>query len=148
MENRFFESMNINFVCTKTWILQDVPHQIWEAQTSDWNSNTLITRFFHNKFLFYANNGLRCYLSYLSPDFIAAAFTIIGLALFITGLYFLVRRKKYPLLTILIAAPMSPLLSVPKQATNQAAIIYGAILSVILFGVFETITGLKILFRR
>jgi len=118
--------MNINFFCTKAWILGDVPHQVWEAQTADPNANVLMTRFLHNKLSLYSNNFARCYLSYLSPDFINAAFTIVGLILFLAGIYFLVVKKNWRILTILLLAPLFPLFSFPESKLIQGVILYSA----------------------
>lgn len=132
--------MNINFVCIKDGILQDVPHQLWEATTADGHSaNVLVTRFLHNKLLFYSNNFFRCYLSYLSPDFVTTAFSIIGLVFFLAGVYFLVRRRIWILLVILLLAPLSPLFSFPKNNLVQGLILYSVLLLVILFGLYHSL---------
>ncbi|MBI3558884.1 hypothetical protein HY085_00650 [Candidatus Gottesmanbacteria bacterium] len=128
--------MNINFVCNYSWILGDVPHQIWEAQTADGSANTLLTRFFHNKLAFYLNNFARCYFSYLSPDFLTKAFTLIGLILFIVGLYFAISQRKHLLLILICLAPIFALLDIPS-------VLYVIQSLVILSGAYEIIKFIR-----
>lgn len=79
------------FSCTYQAIVADVPHQLWEAITSDGAGSTpiLVTRMLHNKPLFYAINFARCYFHYLSPHFLSqnlGAILTIGIIL---GVYYL-----------------------------------------------------------
>lgn len=128
--------MNINFVCAKDWILGDVPHQIWEAVTADGTANVLLTRFLHNKLLFYSNNFFRCYFSYLSFDFITAGFSIVGLAFFLYGIYSLISRKKWIFLFFVAIAPLFPLLQIPSDVKYRGMFLYGILGAVILCGLY------------
>jgi hypothetical protein len=80
--------------CTHLAITTDVPLQLWEAITTDGESNTPIwlTRTLHNKPLFFILNYLRCYFHYLSPHFLnqmlGSQFTII----LIIALYLIWKR--------------------------------------------------------
>lgn len=130
--------MNINFLCTKDWIFRDVPLQMWEATTADGVGATVwLTRFLHNKPLFYLNNFLRCYLSYLSFDFLAKTLSILGLALFIFGLYQAIRLKKYFLISIVLISPIFPLLGLPDGNVYQGILLYGSQAILILFGLLQ-----------
>ncbi len=129
--------MNFNFFCTRSWIAQDLPHQIWEAQTADGHVAPFITRFLHNKVFFLFNNYLRCYLTYLSPDYVVSMVTIIGLVLFLVGLYFLVSKKNYLLLGFILLAPLFPVLEIPKDKNYQGIILLTSLLSTICYGVFS-----------
>lgn len=61
------------FTCTHIAVLSDVPHQLWEAITTDGPGGTPLwmTRMLHNKPLFYLLNYARCYFHYLSPHFVS-----------------------------------------------------------------------------
>lgn len=131
-----YEVTNIvSFSCDIGHIRNDLPHQLWEATTADGNANTLVTRFFHNTPAFYANDLLKCYLSYLSPDFLNQTFTIFGLILFGLGLWYLVIRRRWLILTILLLAPISPLFDLPGSGLAQTIILYGAESLVMFFGI-------------
>ncbi len=81
------------FSCTHNGILNDVPHQLWEAISSDGGGTPLlVTRVLHNKPLFFAVNYLRCYFHYLSPHFFAQQFGP-GVALIIVALIFILWRQ-------------------------------------------------------
>lgn len=127
--------MIFDFSCDIGHIKNDVPHQLWEAISADGNANTLVTRFLHNTPSFYANNLLRCYLSYLSPDFINQTFTILGLILFGLGLWYLIINKKWLILIWLLAAPLSPLFDIPNNGLFQTIILYSVLVLVMIFGV-------------
>ena len=138
--------MNFDFSCNIGHIKLDLPHQMWEAISADGNANTLVTRFFHNTPSFYANNLLRCYLSYFSPEFINQVFGLVGLGLFGLGLWILIAGKRRGLLILILLAPLSPLLELPRSNKFQGIIIYGAILVVIFFGIkslWKNFSGLK-----
>lgn len=127
--------MIFNFSCDIGHIRNDVPHQLWEATSADGNANTLLTRFLHNTPSFYANNFLRCYLSYLSPDFLNQTFTILGLILFCLGLWYLVVHKKLIVISLLLFAPLSPLFDIPSNGLFQTIILYSVLVLVMIFGV-------------
>jgi hypothetical protein len=92
--------------CTIAWISQDLPHQVWEAQAADgMGAYTWLTRFLHNKIMFWGSNLARCYVSYLSPDYIAKKFTLVGLAVFLVTIWWLVSRKKYKWLALIFLIP-------------------------------------------
>lgn len=61
------------FSCTHLAIVTDVPHQLWEAITTDGPGGTplWLTRAVHNKPLFFFLNYARCYFHYLSPKFLS-----------------------------------------------------------------------------
>ncbi|MBI4099903.1 hypothetical protein HY440_02750 [Candidatus Microgenomates bacterium] len=127
--------MIFDFSCDIGHIRNDIPHQLWEATTADGNANTLVTRFFHNTPSFYANNFLKCYLSYLSPDFLSQTFTIFGLVLFGLGLWYLLIRRKWFILALLFLAPIFPLFDFPSNGLAQTIILYGTEGLVMLYGV-------------
>lgn len=141
--------MNIDFVCNKTWIFGDVWHQIWEAQTADGLRVPLeVTRLLHNKFFFYANNFSRCYFFYLSPDFVAAAFTIVGLLFFLIGLWYLVIEKKWFVLILLLSAPLLPLFEIPREKIQQGIVLYFIEGAIVVFGVYRLLLILGRRLRR
>lgn len=135
--------MNFDYSCDIGHIKLDVPHQIWEAVTSDGNANTLVTRFFHSSPSFYINNLTNCYLSYLSPDFLNQKLTILGLALFSLGLWHLIVNKKWRILAVILVAPLSPLFDFPASGPSQTAILYIAYGVLIFFGTINLFSWLK-----
>lgn len=146
MGSQFLKYMNINFdfTCTRAWIDGDVPLQIWEAISADGHDIPIfIVRLFHNKPVIYGTNFLRCYSSYLSPDFITRTFTIIGLVLYLIGLYGLVAKNKKLFLAALILAPLFPLMLPFENRTISGVIIYGALLFVIAYGIYFLSKSLK-----
>src|SRR3989338_5374862 len=141
-----FASMNFNFLCTKDWILGDVPLQLWEATPAYGpTANALLTRFLHNKPMFYLDNFLRCYLSYLSADFLVKAFSLLGLGLFIFGVYQAIRQRRKWLLSIVLMTPLFPLFQFPAANLAQGVLLYGSQLALILFGLQQLI---KILIQK
>lgn len=126
--------MIFDFSCDLGHIQNDVPHQLWEAISADSGSPLWLTRLLHNKPLFYANNFLKCYLSYLSPDFLNKTFSLLGLILFGLGLWHLVTNKRWVVLTILLLAPLSPLFDQPPSGLAQTIILYSAEILVMLYG--------------
>lgn len=140
--------MSFDFSCDIGHIKLDVPHQIWEAVTSDGNANTIVTRFFHNTPSFYVNNLVNCYVSYLSPDFLNQRLTIFGLLLVILGLWHIVINRKWRILGAILVAPLSPLFDVPESGQAQTAILYVAYGVLIFFGTINLLTWLKERFHR
>jgi len=127
--------MNTNLFCSISWVIRDVPLQIWEAETVGGHAGPVIlTRLFHNKILFYLNNLSRCYLSYLSPDFIFNCVTIIGALLVYIGIYFLVRQKKYLLILIFLSGPLFPLLEITNNSEFRMAVLLADFIFVAIFG--------------
>lgn len=135
MVNQFLTSMNTDFFCTASRISRDLPHQIWEAQTADGIVNPLITRFFHNKLFFYLNNYLRCYLSYLSLDYIANVITFAGMVLYVFGIWHLVSRKSKWIVVILLT-PLFPLLEWPRLAGWRVGLYYFGLISMTACGFY------------
>lgn len=129
--------MNFNFTCIGSRIKIDLPGQIWEAQTYDPSGQTFLTRAFHNKASFVADNYFRCYLSYFSPEFVTSAFSIIGLILFLVGLYYIFVKKQWKLLALLLVAPLFPLFEIPQNVAIRAIIIYVALISVMVYGIWS-----------
>ncbi|MCL4390445.1 MAG: hypothetical protein M1484_00490 [Patescibacteria group bacterium] len=129
--------MNFDFACNIGHIQLDVPHQVWEAVVAGGNVDPLISRFLHSTPSFYANNLLRCYLSYFSPDFLTQAFTLVGLILFGLGLWHLVINNHWKLLALVLLAPLSPLFNIPQSGLYQGAILYFTLVLVILFGIYN-----------
>lgn len=82
------------FTCTHNAILIDVPHQIWEAVTTDGPGQTPLwmTRMMHNKPVFYLLNYARCYFHYLSPPFISQRLSAFG-AIAVFGLLYVLWKK-------------------------------------------------------
>lgn len=131
--------MNFNFSCIGSRISLDLPHQIWEAQSYDPPGQIWVTRLFHNKIAFLANNYSRCYLSYFSPEFLTAAFSILGLILFLIGVYFLISRRNRWFLAVLLAAPLPALFEFPTFVPLRAVIIYGVELLVMGYGIVSLV---------
>ena len=127
--------MNFDFSCDIGHIKLDLPHQMWEAISADGNANTLVTRFLHNTPSFYANNLLRCYLSYFSLEFINQAFSFVGLILFLNGLWQLVINKRWKFLLLVLVAPLFPTFDLLENSYLHGFIIYGAISIVMVFGI-------------
>lgn len=109
--------------CTRTWIVTDLPHQIWEAQAADGTgAYVLFTRFLHNKLFFWGNNLLRCHLSYLSPDFLLKQFGFVLMVLFYLGIWRLLRRGQFLLLGILVLLPFVFVLDLLPSKTNAVGL--------------------------
>ena len=137
-------NINFDFTCTRTWIEGDVPLQIWEAISADSHDIPMfVVRLFHNKPVIYGTNFLRCYSTYLSPDFVARTFTIIGLVLYLIGLYGLAAKNKKLFLAALLLAPIFSLMMPFENQTISGVIIYGALLSVIFYGIYFLGENLK-----
>ena len=130
--------MNTDFWCTKSWIIQDLPHQIWEAQTADGHTSSLIVRFFHNKATFWSNNLSRCYLSYWSVDAVTNTFTVVGLALLFIGFFGLLLNRKYKIMMIILAGPLFPLLELGTPLL-RSTVYYICQVSAILIGLYYSI---------
>jgi hypothetical protein len=62
----------MNFGCDFAYFQTEVPRQIQEAIMMDAGQNVLLTRFFHNKPLFYLVNFCRCYLGFFNLLYIIA----------------------------------------------------------------------------
>jgi hypothetical protein len=103
------------FWCNSSWIFQDVPHQIWEAQTSDGHTFPFIVRFFHNKVFFYLNNFLRCYFYPWSTDAVSTAFTAVGVFLLYFSIYKVVTLRKKKLFLIFTLSSLVPLFNLLGQ---------------------------------
>mgnify|MGYP001617550830 FL=1 len=129
--------MNFDLTCILSRITLDIPPQLWEVQTASGMGNTLLVRLLHNKLSVLINNFSRSYVSFLSPDFIAASFSILGLILFLVGLYSLISRKKLIWLGILLICPLPVLLEIPKNVTLRGTFLYTGLGSVILFGLYR-----------
>lgn len=82
------------FNCTHLAIITDVPHQIWEAITTDGPGQTPIwfTRVMHNKPLFFFLNYARCYFHYLSPHFISQVISPYGFIIVALAVYALWKK--------------------------------------------------------
>lgn len=143
----FLAFMIFDFSCDIGHIQNDLPHQLWEAVSADGNANTLLTRFFHNTPSFYGSNLLKCYLFYLSPDFLNQTFTFIGLVLFGLGLWRLVINKRWKIIILVLLAPLSPLFDVPNNGLIQTIILYSALVLVMLFGIKNLFTWSKKLLK-
>ncbi len=135
--------MNFDFTCTQPRILLDLPHLIWEMQTGDGQGGVLLTRFLHNWPLFLANNLLRCYLSYFSPDYLAGTVTIIGVILFSIGLMTLIHKHQWLWLLLVLAAPLSPLFEFPVNSTIRGLLLWGSWGLTIAVGIFTVVTKLQ-----
>lgn len=137
MEGILFLKFTSFDFCDIGHIQLDVPHQIWEAISLDGNANIWITRFFHNTPLFYANNLLRCYLSYFSPDFINQQFTLIGLLGFILGIGSIVSKKQWKVMVMFLIMPLFPIFDFPSDIFGQSVVVYGVIFLIIILGIKE-----------
>lgn len=140
--------MSIDFACTSEWIKLDVPHQIWEAQSADGGAGSVLwTRLLHNKVLFYASNYLRCYLAYLSPDFVNRVFSALGLIFFLVGIWYALTRKNLLVLGFALLAPLPPLFLYPKFSA-VTGVYLGLIVLVQLYGFYQAARHLKRRFRK
>lgn len=97
----------------------DVPLQIQEAITMDKGQNPLLTRFFHNKPLFYSTNIARCYFKYFHPHFLISLLSVLGFFFFLAGLYHLLDNWRSPkakvLLFLLLSIPLANIFSLPSK---------------------------------
>ncbi len=129
-----------NFVCSKDWIMQDLPNQIWEAQAlAGKDSYTWVTRLFHNKPIMYSTNFLRCELYHLAPDYIARKLTFIGLFFWLIAIFHLVKNRRYFGLIIIIFSSGLVVFQIPVfklVAETIFTIIQG---SLSLYGVFISV---------
>lgn len=139
--------MVFDFSCDIGHIKNDVPHQIWEAITGGGQIPPLVSRFLHSKPSFYASDLLHCYLSYFSPEFLNKTFTVFGLILFGLGFWHLVVNKQWRIIVLVLFAPLVPLMDFPNNGFIQTVILYSASVLVMLFGVKNLLTWLKIAVR-
>lgn len=99
--SQFIAFMLSNFVCSKDWIVQDLPNQIWEAQALAGGDLPIwVTRLFHNKLTMYSTNFLRCGLFHLAPDYIARRLTFVGLFFWLIAVFNLVKNRRYLVLAV------------------------------------------------
>lgn len=136
-------SMNIDFACDRFNVAREVPLLINEAQRADPIGNILLTRFLHNKLTFNMSGYFECYTSYLSPESISKVFTLFGLFLFLIGLYYLVKNKRWLLAGTILIGPALPLLPLSFDHRFIAGVMYLPQLLMILIGL---VTGIEKLF--
>lgn len=98
--------MNFNNLCSLSTIDPNFTRHVWEAQIYDRTVSPEVIRLFHNKIFYFLNDASNCYLNYFSPDFLFQRFTLIGVALFIIGIYHLFSTKKYRVLFALFLTPI------------------------------------------
>lgn len=102
MVSQFIAFMLSNFICSKDWIVQDLPNQIWEAQALAGGDLPIwVTRLFHNKLTMYSTNFLRCGLYHLAPDYIARRLTFVGLFFWLIAVFSLAKNRRYLALVII-----------------------------------------------
>lgn len=134
--------MNIDLNCDRFAVAREVPLLVPEAQAADQGASTFLTRFLHNKLTFYTNGYSKCYLSYLSPDTITTMFSIFGLALFLVGLYALIKRKKWFILGSLLVGPALPLSPISLDRSLVTVVMYVPQLLTIIVGLFVVVDKL------
>jgi hypothetical protein len=125
--------ININFECNLTTVFQDWPNLVWETQTGGGFGQALIARILHSKFFVFSADITRCYFRYLSPEVVTQWFTLIGAALYLVGLYFLLVRKKFPLLLLFLLTPVLVIFKFPLE------FFYLGVIGVIVFGLVNLI---------
>lgn len=109
-----------NTHCDWAGIVVDVPLQLREAVTMDGGQNTFLTRFFHNKPLFYSVNFSQCYLRYFQPIFIFSFIPLWGLPFLIIGFSYIFSRMRFILVKLFICALLiTPLFFIFKILTYR-----------------------------
>ena len=107
----------------------DVPLQIQEAITMDKGQNPLLTRFFHNKPLFYGVNFTQCYFKYFHPYFLILLLHIFGFIFFLPGIYFLLENWRRLMAKILLFSLfITPLLNIFISPTKRGGVILLAVI--------------------
>lgn len=145
----FSRFMNTELFCDRFAILRDVPLQLWEAQTADGSTAPpLLTRFYHNKVLFYGTNFLRCYLSYFSPDFILHIFGLLGTIFFLIGIIYIVDKKKKFYEVLLIISPFFPLFRIPRDKHLSEILLLIPLFLTSMFGIFYFLKFIAKVFGR
>src|SRR3990172_8445263 len=91
---RNFWQNPISRPCNFLAISIDLPLRMEEAITMDGGQKPILTRFFHNKALFYGTSLTQCYLEYLTPPLLFSFLSPIGLLFFLFGFYFCATRLR------------------------------------------------------
>lgn len=127
--------MNFDQACILSRIFLDLPHQLWEIQaTSSWG--IFATRLLHNKATVLLNNLSRCYVTSFSPEYVGATFSIMGLALFLAGLYLLVKNKKWLWLVAISLTPLPLLFEFPQNSLLRPAFLFAGQFFIILSAIW------------
>ncbi len=98
--------------CNSLAISIDLPLQIEEAITMDGGQNPVLTRFFHNKPLFYGTSVVQCYFEYFAPPLLFSLLSPVGFIFFIFGSYSLFNKwmskfSKVLLFSLLLIIPVN-----------------------------------------
>lgn len=97
--------------CDFKAVMIDVPLQLQEAVTMDGGQNPLLTRFFHNKLLFYTTNLTQCYLKYFQPAFLVSLIGFFGFFLLVFWVYLIfVKKRKFMSNYVILIPLIIPLL--------------------------------------
>lgn len=135
--------MNFNaFTCINSRIQLDLPNQLWEARNFD-PSGDLLGKILHNKLYFVLDNYGKCYVSYFSPETIAQVFTIAGVVLFFTGIFYLLTAKKYLPLFVLLLCPLPVLFELPVDPMIRAIPLLVVEFGIIVFGLWRLLKIIK-----
>lgn len=140
--------MNFEPICSISGINLDIPLLIWELETGDNSGSVFITRLLHNKLVVAGNSYLGCYTSFFSPEVVTSIFGILGLALFIIGIYFLISKRHFKILAILLILPIISITQITTPFINRKVILVALHLFVILFGLHYSVISLKSMLKN
>jgi hypothetical protein len=132
----FFKPMNFEFTCIASRITIDLPGQIWEAQALNPPNQVILSRLLYNKYLLILSNYTRCYVTYFSPEFLTTTFTVLGLVLYLVGVYFVIKNKNKSLIAILLISPLIPLFEL-GPVLFRAATIYFTQVAIMFYGLIK-----------
>lgn len=143
-------SNNLATFCKLQDIGINVPLKLQEAITSDGGQNPILTRFFHNKPLFYTVDFTQCYLKYFHPLFLLSFTGFLGFLIFIYGAYQLLKRwRLFYIKMFLVSFFFVPLLSITGIfGLTFVNYVFSLFLWIIIFYAIWLLMGILRLSRR
>ncbi len=143
MVKPFLKYMNFNpYTCINSRIKLDLPNQFWEARSFD-DPGSLLAKVLHNKAYLIFDNYTRCYTSFFSPETIAMVFTIVSVPLFFAGIYFLISKKVYWPLIVLLLSPMPILFEFPQNTFIRQIPLLLSQSAIMIYGLWHLLKTLK-----
>lgn len=111
--------------CNFTDLRIGIPLKIQEAITMDGGQNTLLTRFFHNKPLFYSTGFTQCYLKYFDLNFLLSILSPFGFLFSLLGFYHFLKNWNHKLVKILlIIFLLAPIVNISEFYKNLSIILF------------------------
>ena len=93
--------------CNVDTAFQALPPRIFfESKIDGPLQNVTVTRFFHNKVGIFMSELGRCYFNAIDPTYLLNSTTIFGLIFWFWALFYLVERKRFFIILLLLAVPL------------------------------------------